>query len=215
MSHDTEWVTRYLDDQADRVVVDDLLYEIEHEITPTYATTETAHHPRRLSILVAIAATIAMVAIGASVLRPKSVPYNDGFAAAPSDSVAVPVVSTDPPITEATTPPTTVPANQLPPGGIGLAGQTPSCTMLESDVYSCTLSGPYDPAGDRVYPNFIVTYYTDSTLRVAGGCRSITTDARRWVCFVGERAVAEGTITATGVGQLYLGQPALNEYSAG
>lgn len=216
MSIDQDWITSYLDDEAARVIVDDRLEEIELGITLSGIDAGETIQPRRFSIVVAAAATIAIIAIGLGVLADR--PTSSGPVQASANVEPTESSEGQPDTTPAPEPITQIavtPANELPPGGLALAGQQPTCTMVNADVYTCTLASSYDPAGDALYEIGLVTYYTDSSSLVAGGCRTTTADARNWICYVGGRAVVEATVTPNGVGELYLGQPALNAYAAG
>ena len=106
---------------------------------------------------------------------------------------------------------TTVPlVNELPEGGLNLAGQVPNCSKVTVEVYECWLPSSFDPAGDAVYPTGIAEYYVNDSSLVEGGCRNTSTDARQWVCYTGQRAVVENIIIASLLGDW---QP--NAYAAG
>jgi len=179
------------------------------------------------SVALVAAAAAAMLIGGSALLFGRSTPREIGTATAPSgggDGVAVvadtAAISELPPETTVpleSTVATTVPVvNQLPEGGLNLAGQVPTCREVTAEEYGCVLLTSFDPtdaAGDYVYELGIVeTYVNDSSL-IAGGCRSTSIDARQWSCYVGQRAVDENLVLTYGGAKLGDWQP--NEYIAG
>jgi hypothetical protein len=205
MSNDTQWITRYLETEADRVFVDDMLREVELGIERVPLVMNHGDvRPRVFSMVVAIAAAVAMLAIGAAVLTRGSTPTRDNFSAAPQDATpgatdSMPATST-PTIVETST--TVVAVTQLPDGGLWLGGQVPMCQKVYDDQYDCMLTEPWP--GD--VPNYDDTGYLDVYLNsssiIAGGCRAVSADAQHWFCYVGERAVEEGVLATYGGAKL-------------
>ena len=46
----------------------------------------------------------------------------------------------------------------------------------------------------------MTAWYLDDAAVVGGGCRTTTSDAHEWICYVGQRAVDEQTISAALLG---------------
>jgi hypothetical protein len=114
------------------------------------------------------------------------------------------------------------------PGGSWIfIGTDPTCTTSADAVYDCTLANPPRPEltdvsyrridtrrdGSWVVspaesPHLIDGEYNgrlelvvDDHSRVAGGCVGQDDGGMHWTCYVGERAVAEGIVTAELLGQ--------------
>ncbi len=214
------WVTDYLDVEADRVMVDDRLYEIEHGMTVVpFSAAPDLDRPRRSSAILAMVAALVIFAGGATMLSARGTPRSTPLASAGSvGGDGVPV--TDSPVVTTSAPdPTTTPApppvaNELPAGGLSVGGQTPTCTKVYDDQYDCTLTTPLDPLepANALYVDKtgMAELYVNSSSRVAGGCRSTSADARHWFCYVGQRAVDEQII-----GAQLLGTWQLDTYIAG
>ena len=84
-------------------------------------------------------------------------------------------------------------ADSLPAGTLALAGTNPSCTVVVQDVeYLCTLE--HAPAPEVSDWKGTVEPTVDATKHVNGGCRSLTSDGRRWRCYIGEAAVEQQII---------------------
>jgi hypothetical protein len=161
MSNVTQWITAYLEAEADRVLVDDRLHEVQHGIQRvTLVTNHRDVRPRVLSVVVASVAAVAMIAIGVATLSHGTAPASNGvYAGSPN---TIPVAPTDP------IPPTTTPiaiesstsissVTELPEGGLTLGGQVPQCQKISADQYDCTLSEPWP--GD--VPNYDDTGYVE------------------------------------------------------
>ena len=55
---------------------------------------------------------------------------------------------------------------------------------------------PYDASMPDARNEIGMTmFYLNDPAVVAGGCRTTMSDAREWLCYVGRRAVDEGTIS--------------------
>ncbi len=200
MEHD---LSGYLRLEADRVQVRDTLVDIEHGITLVPFTARQGH-PRRKLPLIGAAASIAIVT-GMVIARPDA-PREQrtaGFTESPTASVNSPDTapatmqpSTLPPTT---TPPTTTLAPVPLPAGARIQGVSPSCTTIDSIVYDCTI--PEYPADGRA-PDMTgyTTIIVDDTSHVSGGCRSVSTDATKFTCYVGQRAIDEGIVGADSLG---------------
>jgi hypothetical protein len=227
MSVDQHWATRYLDIEADRIAVYDMLDDIENGITilPLSATPHLAEPPRS-PVLLATVAAVAMLLVGAALLNERSTPARvagSETAARPSPTDITPSSIPRPataPTTEAAAGASIVAATKttlphdLPDGGLWLAGQVPSCTALSEYVYRCTLNGPLDPNyPDSIFQVDMTEIYVDSSSLVAGGCRATTDTGRDWLCYVGKRAVNEGLVATYGEAKLGDWQP--NTYAAG
>jgi hypothetical protein len=114
------------------------------------------------------------------------------------------------------------------PGGTWIFSRTnPTCTTTDDVVYDCTLTNPPRPertdityrridrqsdgswlispeASPRVIPGEYRgrrELITDDESRIAGGCIGQDDAGMRWTCFVGERAVDEGILSADLLGQ--------------
>jgi hypothetical protein len=84
-------------------------------------------------------------------------------------------------------------AESLPAGTLALAGTNPSCTaVVEGVEYLCTLE--HAPAPEVSDWKGTVEPTVDATKHVNGGCRSLTSDGRRWRCYIGEAAVEQQII---------------------
>jgi hypothetical protein len=84
-------------------------------------------------------------------------------------------------------------AQSLPAGTLSLVGTNPTCTMVEQDVeYLCVLEHP--PAPEVSDWKGTVEPTVDATKHVNGGCRSLTSDGRRWQCYIGQAAVDQRII---------------------
>jgi hypothetical protein len=214
MSVEQHWATRYLDIEADRIDVYNMLHDLENGITsvPLRATPHSVEH-RRLPILLATFAAVAMLTVVAALLTERSNPSSTAAEPSPTDATpsSVPPETVPPTTVAATT--TTLP-HDLPEGGLWLAGQVPSCTALSAYVYRCTLNSPLDPAyPDSTFQVGTIETYVNSASLVAGGCKATTDTGRDWMCYVGKRAVNEGVVATYGGAKLGDWQP--NTYVAG
>ena len=91
-------------------------------------------------------------------------------------------------------------AESLPAGTLALAGTNPSCTVVVQDVeYLCTLE--HAPAPEVSDWRGTVEPTVDATKHVNGGCRSLTSDGRRWHCYIGEAAVDQEIIVPGFLGE--------------
>jgi hypothetical protein len=83
--------------------------------------------------------------------------------------------------------------HSLPAGTLSLAGTNPTCTVVEQDVdYLCVLERA--PAPEVSDWKGTVEPTVDATKHVNGGCRSLTSDGRRWRCYIGQAAVDQQII---------------------
>ena len=159
--------------------------------------------PRRRGVLVA---AMVLVVAGIGGVAVSGIRHDDGAAGASVPVTTVPPTTVPPTVA----PPTTLP-QELPEGGMWIAGQVPTCTRLAADEYDCTLSAPHDPSmPDALNEIGLADAYLDNSSLVAGGCRTTTADSRHWICFVGRRAVDEQLIAPALLGQW---QP--NSFAAG
>jgi hypothetical protein len=200
MEHD---LTAYLRVEADRVQVRDTLVDIERGITVVPFTARPEHPRRRLPLIGAVA-SIAIVT--GMVIARHDAPREQqtaGLAESPTASVNAPDAS------PATTQPSTVPPTTTPPtttlvlvplpAGARIQGLSPSCTTTDSLVYECTIAE--FPADGRA-PDMTgyTTIIVDDTSHVSGGCRSTSTDATTFTCYVGQRSIDEGIVGADSLG---------------
>jgi hypothetical protein len=195
-------VTSYLRSEADRVVVHDILADIEDDITFVPVTRSSRQKGPALLLMAAAAAVAVVVGL---VVASDTRPLGESTAAQPVATVPATTTTTAP----ETTPPTTVPLARVPlPAGAVLQGVTPSCTTLDSIEYDCTIAAYPDIVG--VDMTGYATIIVDDTSHVSGGCRATSPDALRWTCYVGQRAVDEEI-----VGAEFFGDFAPREYAAG
>lgn len=108
-------------------------------------------------------------------------------------------------------------ARGMPGGSAIFEGTDPSCTTTDHVVFDCTLSRA--PKSD-VLPNSVkqdkpkavsastATDFTnvkelfvDDQGNIAGGCNGVDAAGLHWVCYAGQRAVAEGIIVQALLGQ--------------
>jgi hypothetical protein len=84
-------------------------------------------------------------------------------------------------------------AESLPAGTLALAGTNPSCTVVVQDVeYVCTLE--HAPAPEVSDWKGTVEPTVDATKHVNGGCRALSSDGRKWRCYIGQAAVDQQII---------------------
>ena len=84
-------------------------------------------------------------------------------------------------------------AQSLPAGTLSLAGTNPTCTVVEQDAeYVCVLE--HAPAPEVSDWKGTVEPTVDATKHVNGGCRALTSDGRRWRCYIGRAAVDQQII---------------------
>jgi hypothetical protein len=84
-------------------------------------------------------------------------------------------------------------AQSLPAGTLSLAGTNPTCTVIEQDVeYACVLERA--PAPEVSDWKGTVEPTVDATKHVNGGCRALSSDGRRWRCYLGQAAVDQQII---------------------
>jgi hypothetical protein len=88
----------------------------------------------------------------------------------------------------------------LPGGSMIFQGTNPSCSSSDGVVFRCTLaSAPTaEVLGD--YTN-AAELFVDQDLNIAGGCRGESADGLAWTCYLGQRAVDEGILSADLLGQ--------------
>ena len=89
----------------------------------------------------------------------------------------------------------------LPGGSAIFEGTSPSCTSHDDGiVFDCTLaSAPTVEVLDDYTGT--LELFVDANKNIAGGCRGITADGLQWTCFVGDRAVQEGILSADLLGE--------------
>jgi hypothetical protein len=88
----------------------------------------------------------------------------------------------------------------LPAGTLALAGTSPTCEVVVQGVeYLCSLERA--PAPEVSDWKGTVEPTVDATKHVNGGCRSLTSDGRRWRCYLGQAAVDQQII-----GEGFLGE---------
>jgi hypothetical protein len=82
-----------------------------------------------------------------------------------------------------------------------LQGTAPRCTVVRQDVeYHCVLTRL--PARPEVADlKGTVEPTVDATRHVNGGCRSLTSDGRKWQCYIGAAAVDEQIVSADFLGE--------------
>ncbi len=216
-------VREYLCREADRVQVRDSLNDIEGGITLVPFAVD-GQRPRRMLPVLGAAASILFV-VGMVIARheaPREQPtagFTESRAATSTDSTPAASATTLPIALSTTLPPTTLPPISSPPpatlasvplpAGARLQGVSPSCTTTDSIVYDCTIAA-YPEDGKAPDMTGYTTIIVDDTSHVSGGCRSVSVDATRFTCYVGQRAIDEDIVSAG-----YLGDWAPQGYIAG
>jgi len=89
----------------------------------------------------------------------------------------------------------------LPGGSAIFEGTNPSCTSHDDGiVFDCTLaSAPTEEVLDDY--TGAAELFVDANKNIAGGCRGITADGLQWTCYIGDRAVQEGILSADLLGE--------------
>ena len=88
----------------------------------------------------------------------------------------------------------------LPGGSMIFQGTNPACSSRDDVVFDCTLaSAPTAEVLDD-YTN-AAELFVDQDLNIAGGCRGQSVDGLKWTCYLGQRAVDEGILSADLLGQ--------------
>ena len=89
----------------------------------------------------------------------------------------------------------------LPGGSAIFEGTNPSCTSHDDGiVFDCTLSSAPTVEVLDDYTD-AAELFVDANKNIAGGCRGLTADGLRWTCYVGDRAVQEGILSADLLGE--------------
>lgn len=100
-------------------------------------------------------------------------------------------------------------------GHLLFTGAQPQCEALDASSFRCTVERPptgmtfHDEEGRLLLDRYlgVKVQTVDSTRRIDGGCISIAADGRTWNCYLGERAAAQGIISADLLGH-YQPEPA-------
>lgn len=88
----------------------------------------------------------------------------------------------------------------LPGGSMIFQGTDPSCTSGDGVVFQCTLTSAPTAEVLTDYTN-AAELFVDADLNIAGGCRGQSADGLKWTCYLGQRAVDEGILSADLLGQ--------------
>lgn len=229
--HDHE-ITSYLHREAERVRVSaQPATDIDDGVTYVSVRAAQPERPRRTGLVVAIAASVVLVAGLALVRQPSSreQPLNAGAAipatGGPATNETPPI--TDDPATVETTPAmdpeVTVTTIELPstptpalasvtvplPAGATFQGTIPSCTTIDNVTFDCAVPDFPDDAKTDDMTGYTAIVVDDAST-VSGGCVSTSVDATRFTCYVGQAAVDQGVVAAG-----YLGDWAPKGYIAG
>jgi hypothetical protein len=88
----------------------------------------------------------------------------------------------------------------LPGGSLIFQGTNPACTSTDGVVFDCTLASV--PTQESM-PDYTgaAELFVDKDLNIAGGCRGKGADGLEWTCYLGQRAVDEGILSADLLGQ--------------
>jgi hypothetical protein len=99
----------------------------------------------------------------------------------------------------------------LPQGSAAFVGTDPRCTALEDGIaYQCRLArtptrmSVTSSDGRPAFKGAKFATVNDES-RVNGGCVGLNNDGTTWVCYLGERAVAEGILDQGVLGQTQAG----------
>ena len=79
-------------------------------------------------------------------------------------------------------------------------GTNPSCSSSDGVVFHCTLASAPTAEVLSDYTN-AAELFVDPDLNIAGGCRGQSADGLKWTCYLGQRAVDEGILSADLLGQ--------------
>jgi hypothetical protein len=209
-------IADYLRTQSDRVEVTSTLDVIENDLL-YLPRARRRQHPRRLAPLLT-AASVAALVVGLTVVARGTAEPASTASDATSDTVVntpAPVAS-EPSVTDAapasTTPalsdtiddttvgvtpePSVIDPTPVPlPNGAVLNGIAPTCTATtDAMVFKCTIPAFPEPVGTLDYTGY-VTAIVDETSHVSGGCRATNSDATAYLCYIGQRAIDEQTIS--------------------
>ena len=91
-------------------------------------------------------------------------------------------------------------SNGLPGGSMIFQGTNPSCSSSDGVVFQCTLASAPTEDVQADYTN-TAELFVDQDLNIAGGCRGQSADGLAWTCYLGQRAVDEGILSADLLGQ--------------
>lgn len=224
-------IVTYLRAQADRIEVTSTLDAIENDLV-YLPRARRSRGPRRLAPLLA-AASVAALAVGlAFVARGSDEPASTASDTAsntigntlapvesePSLTDSAPASTTPPaPDTISNTPtpvrpdPSVIDPTPVPlPDGAVLNGIEPTCTATTDEmVFKCTIPAFPEPLGTLDYTGY-VTEIVDDTSHVSGGCRATNPDATAYLCYIGQRAIDEQTMSED-----RLGDQSSREYASG
>ena len=88
----------------------------------------------------------------------------------------------------------------LPGGSMIFQGTNPSCSSSDGVVFHCTLASAPTAEVLSDYTH-AAELFVDQDLNIAGGCRGQSVDGLAWTCYLGQRAVDEGILSADLLGQ--------------
>ena len=88
----------------------------------------------------------------------------------------------------------------LPGGSMIFQGTKPSCSSSDGVVFRCTLASAPTAEVLSDYTG-AAELFVDQDLNIAGGCRGQSIDGLAWTCYLGQRAVDEGILSADLLGQ--------------